>query len=245
MLFGSEYSTNGNTFSAFTYLHSIDGHISSFSMYFVHESLGIASRWLNEFLPDPLCQSESTIKFGDLVSMTIVDVFETDLDGKLLSYCPTFDNRCLTKTYPTIERLHKETNRLFNTVHVVRQSGPGRTVERAATSIYKYAEKAAQSVAETVKDTISKQVSERNSGTSPGVIAKQTSSTSAYMSFKNKNNNTASQTLKDAIALSSSSPTEVSRGPRLEYEKQSVRSPDYLSDDETSGGVTASTGETH
>jgi hypothetical protein len=115
-------------------------------------------------------------------------------------------------------------------------------VERAATSIYKYAEKAAQSVAETVKGTISKQVTERTvANTSPGVIAQQTSSTSAYMSFKNKKNSTASQTLRDAIALSSSSPTDVSRGPKLEYEKERLRSPDYLSDDDTSADITAST----
>jgi hypothetical protein len=224
-------------------INYIDMFMFSFSLCTLSvEPLDITYRWLNEFLPDPLCRSESTIKFGDLVSMTIVDVFETDLDGRLLSYCPTFDNRCLTKTYPSIERFHKETNKLYNTVHIVRQSGPGRSVERAATSIYKYAEKAAQSVAETVKGTISKQVTERTvANTSPGVIAQQTSSTSAYMSFKNKKNSTASQTLRDAIALSSSSPTDVSRGPKLEYEKERLRSPDYLSDDDTSADITAST----
>jgi hypothetical protein len=45
--------------------------------------------------------------FGDLVTMTIVDVFETDADGKLLSYCPTFDNRAVHKTQESIERLRK------------------------------------------------------------------------------------------------------------------------------------------
>jgi hypothetical protein len=39
--------------------------------------------------------------------MTIIDVFETDNNGKLLSYCPTFDNRAVHKTQESIERLRK------------------------------------------------------------------------------------------------------------------------------------------
>ena len=45
--------------------------------------------------------------FGDLVAMTIIDVFETDADGKLLSYCPTFDNRAIHKTLEVKEMLGK------------------------------------------------------------------------------------------------------------------------------------------
>eukprot|EP00590_Aulacoseira_subarctica_P009733 CAMPEP_0172436284 /NCGR_PEP_ID=MMETSP1064-20121228/71646_1 /TAXON_ID=202472 /ORGANISM="Aulacoseira subarctica , Strain CCAP 1002/5" /LENGTH=406 /DNA_ID=CAMNT_0013184683 /DNA_START=86 /DNA_END=1306 /DNA_ORIENTATION=+ len=204
-------------------------------------------QWLNDFLPDPLSSQEIThIKFGDLVSMTIVDVFETDLDGTLLSYCPTFDNRCLTKTYTTIERFHKETNKLFTTVHVVRQSEAGRTVEKAASAIYKYAGKAAQSVAETVKETINKQ-QRVNNHTAPAVVAQQTSSTSAYLSFTNQQNSTATQTLKEAISNTTHSPTSVNSGPRLELEPKHpkhFRSPDYLSDDDTSGAITTATRET-
>jgi hypothetical protein len=45
--------------------------------------------------------------FGDLVTMTIIDVFETDQSGKLLSYCPTFDTRAVHKTLEVREMLEK------------------------------------------------------------------------------------------------------------------------------------------
>lgn len=60
-------------------------------------------------------ENESTdtdFDFGDLVTMTIIDVFETDNDGKLLSYCPTFDNRAVHKTQESIERLRKGASQL-------------------------------------------------------------------------------------------------------------------------------------
>ena len=204
-------------------------------------------RWLNDFLPDPLCQeSHAQVKFGDLVSMTIVDVFETDLNGKLLSYCPTFDNRCVAKTNPTIERIYKESNKLLTTVNVVRHSEAGKTVEKAASALCKYAGQAAFTVAETVKETITKQVIERTQS-GGAVVPSQVSSTSAYTFFQNMNSNTASQTLRDAMALSTSnsSPTAVNPGPQLELEPRptrNLRNPDYISDDETTG--TAMTGAT-
>jgi len=54
------------------------------------------------------------LKVGDLVSLTIIDVFETDNQGKLLSYCPTFDNRAVTKTNQTTETLKKSSTRFFS-----------------------------------------------------------------------------------------------------------------------------------
>lgn len=102
--------------------------------------------WMNEFLPDPIgdtttaiSPSSSTsmssnksnrIQFGDLVTMTIVDVFETDLDGKLLSYCPTFDNRSVCKTIAAVETFRKETHKIVERVNIVRQSETGKKVER-------------------------------------------------------------------------------------------------------------------
>jgi hypothetical protein len=47
--------------------------------------------WRNELANWP------QLSCGDLVTLTIVDVFETDNCGKLLSYCPTFDNRSVQK----------------------------------------------------------------------------------------------------------------------------------------------------
>ena len=49
-----------------------------------------------------------TLQVGDLVSMTIVDVFESDHSGKLLSYCPTFDNRAVVKLDRTTHALRKQ-----------------------------------------------------------------------------------------------------------------------------------------
>jgi len=80
--------------------------------------------WMNEFaaLTDPHRTSQqhsndesvNTLQVGDLVSMTIVDVFETDNQGKLLSYCPTFDNRAVIKTNPTSETIRKSSHKLMN-----------------------------------------------------------------------------------------------------------------------------------
>jgi hypothetical protein len=53
------------------------------------------------------------LQIGDLVTMTIVDVFETDCNGKLLSYCPTFDNRAIVKTNATTEILRKSSSKVM------------------------------------------------------------------------------------------------------------------------------------
>lgn len=80
--------------------------------------------WNNEFLHDPLSPNsyKDDLHFGDLVSMTIVDVFETDFDGKLLSYCPTFDNRAIHKTDPRVENLRKGSSKIKKTMNVVANS---------------------------------------------------------------------------------------------------------------------------
>ena len=59
---------------------------------------------------------------GDLVTMTIVDVFETDTDGRLLSYCPTFDNRNIKKTMKTAEQLRKGGSKVVAVAKVVAKS---------------------------------------------------------------------------------------------------------------------------
>jgi hypothetical protein len=63
---------------------------------------------------------------GDLVTMTIVDVFETDNQGKLLSYCPTFDNREIHKTYATAETLRKSSTKLVSAIQKAQKSKLGR-----------------------------------------------------------------------------------------------------------------------
>ena len=53
---------------------------------------------------------------GDLVGMTIVDVFECDHSGKLLSYCPTFDNRNIYKIDRTTYQIKKHTTKAMKRV---------------------------------------------------------------------------------------------------------------------------------
>ena len=79
--------------------------------------------WMNEFASmafdeglneDPSSDIDLPLQIGDLVTLTIVDVFETDNQGKLLSYCPTFDNRAVRKTNQTAETLRKSSNKIFS-----------------------------------------------------------------------------------------------------------------------------------
>ena len=82
--------------------------------------------WMNEFaslLEDdggsfnensPEKPSSHVLQIGDLVSLTIVDVFETDNQGKLLSYCPTFDNRAVRKTNQATETVKKTSSKFFS-----------------------------------------------------------------------------------------------------------------------------------
>ena len=81
--------------------------------------------WMNEFATlaedggmlnggSPEKPPAPSLQIGDLVSMTIVDVFETDNQGKLLSYCPTFDNRAVYKTNPATERLRKSSGKFLS-----------------------------------------------------------------------------------------------------------------------------------
>jgi hypothetical protein len=54
--------------------------------------------------------------------MTIVDVFETDCDGKLLSYCPTFDNRAIFKTDQRMERIRRGSSQIKKNLNIVANS---------------------------------------------------------------------------------------------------------------------------
>mmetsp|Transcript_3524 Transcript_3524/g.4899 ORF Transcript_3524/g.4899 Transcript_3524/m.4899 type:complete len:388 (-) Transcript_3524:367-1530(-) len=113
--------------------------------------------WNNEFLNDSNAPSpHSNLHFGDLVSMTIVDVFETDCDGKLLSYCPTFDNRAIKKTDFTVERLRKGSSKIKNKINIVANSRAAAKVNMAASLLGRIGVKAAT----TVKDTVQKKLEE-------------------------------------------------------------------------------------
>jgi len=127
-------------------------------------------RWMNKFSPastslkDPIT-GESTIDmdfdFGDLVTMTIIDVFETDAHGKLLSYCPTFDNRAVRKTPEMAERLRKGASHLLEKMDVVARSPAGRGVNRAAGNLGKMSFRAAMVVGNAVKSKMQPKAEQR------------------------------------------------------------------------------------
>ena len=82
---------------------------------------------------------DTDFDFGDLVTMTIIDVFETDSDGKLLSYCPTFDNRAVHKTQEVTERIRKGASSLMEKMVVAKESPAGKGVNKAAGNFGKMA----------------------------------------------------------------------------------------------------------
>ena len=76
--------------------------------------------------------SSADFDFGDLVTMTIIDVFETDSDGRLLSYCPTFDNRAVHKTQEVTERIRKGASLVKERMDVVARSPAGKSVNKVS-----------------------------------------------------------------------------------------------------------------
>lgn len=94
--------------------------------------------WMNEFavLAEAHGHDEvEKLQAGDLVSMTIVDVFETDNQGKLLSYCPTFDNRAVFKTNPATETLRKSSSKLMTLLGKVQNSKAAKGIMSRAKSV--------------------------------------------------------------------------------------------------------------
>ena len=86
--------------------------------------------------------------------MTIVDVFETDTDGRLLSYCPTFDNRNIKKTMKTAEQLRKGGSKVVAVAKVVAKSHAAARFNSAAVLVTRLSLKAAVQV----KDSVVKRI---------------------------------------------------------------------------------------
>ena len=98
-------------------------------------------RWMNKFPPTSPSSKDivtdqpvTAMDFdcGDLVVMTVVDVFETDAAGKLLSYCPTFDNRSVRKTPEITERFRKGASQLYERFEVATKSPAAVGVNKAS-----------------------------------------------------------------------------------------------------------------
>lgn len=144
--------------------------------------------WMNEFASisiDDASSEHSTsheetneLQIGDLVTLTIVDVFETDNQGKLLSYCPTFDNRSIRRTNQTAETIRKSSKNLFSIFgrvqRVVARSEVNRKASQQLSKIGVMQH--ARTVAENVKHKVDEAVQQLNSSPRKGVpiLQKQT-----------------------------------------------------------------------
>lgn len=130
-------------------------------------------RWNNEFIPDPTASSNflstaakrspyakpiEDLHVGDLVSMTVGDVFETDGSGHLVSYCPTFDNRMIQKTGEKAEIIRKGSEKLRLGVTTMANSRAAEKVNKAALILGKIGYKAACRVKNTVKKKIEEEI---------------------------------------------------------------------------------------
>ena len=111
--------------------------------------------WMNEFAPlgDASSQdNDDQLQEGDLVTMTIVDVFETDNNGKLLSYCPTFDNRAIFKTTHASEMVRRSSSKLVTSIQQASKSNAAHKMNQAASQLTRVTIAAAKHMAESVRD---------------------------------------------------------------------------------------------
>mmetsp|Transcript_18794 Transcript_18794/g.46568 ORF Transcript_18794/g.46568 Transcript_18794/m.46568 type:complete len:384 (+) Transcript_18794:1153-2304(+) len=137
--------------------------------------------WMNEFAslleehPGIFGEEEQEkktppLQVGDLVSLTIIDVFETDNQGKLLSYCPTFDNRAVTKTNQATETIKKGSGRFFSMLGKAQKYvARSKVNERAAAQLERIGiMQQANSFASNVKSKVGEAVNQYSSSASPG-----------------------------------------------------------------------------
>ena len=184
--------------------------------------------WNNEFASivedsddSPEEPTSPSLQLGDLVSMTIVDVFETDNQGKLLSYCPTFDNRAVYKTNQTSETIRKSSNKLFTMFGRTQQAVAKSGVTQKATAQMKKLGlmQHAKNVAENVKHRVDEAV---HTYSSPGKNkSPQSGGTGPVTDFRG---------FEEAMsaaeeAATAGSPTAVVSPPEYQEDKQSEESP--------------------
>lgn len=131
------------------------------------------------------------LQVGDLVTMTIVDVFETDNQGKLLSYCPTFDNRAIYKTHVTTETLRKSTSQALKLLGRAQKS-------KLAVMVMRQAKRVAANLRQRVHDAYVSTVHPSNNATGSHEQSSTTSSSQQQQqqqavaaAASNNNNNAA------------------------------------------------------
>lgn len=112
---------------------------------------------MNEFAPLGDSSQGEPLTMGDLVTMTIVDVFETDNNGKLLSYCPTFDNRAIHKTNQASETLRRGSSKLMHSITSAAKSQTAHKMNQAAAHVTRISMEVARHMAESVKEKMQDQ----------------------------------------------------------------------------------------
>lgn len=122
---------------------------------------------MNEFAQ--VEEDESALVVDDLVSMTIVDVFETDNNGRLLSYCPTFDNRDVRKTTQASETLRKSSTKIMSQWSVIANSQAASRFNEGLNAAAKMGMSAAKSMAEQMKHAVDERMAspQRKAGSMP------------------------------------------------------------------------------
>ena len=120
----------------------------------------LCHRWMNEFpsMSTEEVPREEQLQVDDLVTMTIVDVFETDNNGKLLSYCPTFDNRRVQKTSPTNEAVRKSSAKIMGQISLISKSQAAVKVNQSISHVASLGMSAAKSMASSVHRSVNKQI---------------------------------------------------------------------------------------
>ena len=201
--------------------------------------------WMNEFASmaedggflsadSPEKPASPPLQVGDLVTMTIVDVFETDNQGKLLSYCPTFDNRSVFRTNQTAETIRKSSSKFFTLLGNVQKAFARSEVNKRATEQIKrmgFMEHA-KNVASNVRHRVDEAVQHYNS---PSRKKGQT---------KDGRDSVTSKGFEQAIAAAAEEATAPNGSLSLNESTDDAGSPNkrgenYLSDDDTAEGGTA------
>jgi hypothetical protein len=155
------------------------------------------------------------LEVGDLVTMTIVDVFETDNNGKLLSYCPTFDNRDIRKTTQASEMVRKSSSRFISQLGVIANSQAAAKLNQGVAAVTKLGFSAAKSMAEQVKHSMDERL--------------MNSPSRSTASSKNAQSSMNAQGFETALNMAENAAT-------ASDQNTSRRSDLYVSDDSTGAG---------
>jgi len=158
-------------------------------------------------------KGKEVLQVGDLVTMTIVDVFETDNNGKLLSYCPTFDNRDIRKTTTAAETIRKSSSKVMNQIHTMANSETASKLNQIAKRGFTAGFTAARSIAHQV-------MNERFIGNGNNTLNKEATNTIAeYTNSAEAGSTTPSMTARDFEHVMTKAEQATTGGDNFIYEE--------------------------